>query len=458
MRLALRLFLAACAIASILGLSTLTVAQNNPIVPTSSQFSCNTTPCVLPNTQASSATYSVFPSQMAVNPTNATQVMLGAWACQSVYGGIVSTTDGGSHWDDACLPLLPGTFGLNWTFVGYDLNGVAYAGASDQLQAGDSYESLTLSSSLDNGRTWSSPVSVFSGQNGLAWPQLAIDTNASSPLRNSLYISSVDAIRNIAISSSHDGGISWTTSYISIGNYPFEQVFPKIAIGNSGEIYATWLLCKPKPTGGGSYGCGGSAAKLMFAKSSDGGVSFSQPAEIASPRLAPGAENSWGALPGTTLDVSNFPVIAVDTSAQPTSGNLYVSFYNYNTNQLQVGVITSRDGGSTWSAAVNVSSSLHGDQFSQWIAVSPSGIVGVTWLDRRLVPSHFQPYFSYSMDGGATFIGERPLTSQLSVIKSGRLNLWHDFRMHVWAGNTLYANWMDTRTGNYQLEVGGVQF
>jgi len=435
-------------------------AQNHPTRENAPLLSCNRAPCVLPNTQASNDPRSVFPYQMAVNPSNPNQIMIGAWDCQTD-GGVLSTSDAGKTWDDSCLPALPNTAYLYWTIVGYDLNNTAYAGAEAGFFGGG--YGVQLSPSLDNGRTWSTPVSARSLNYG-GWPLLAIDNNVSSAFRNSIYVSVSDNIGDILVIRSRDGGISWATTLVSKKIGPaVDGVFPTIGIGAKGEVYETWIVCKERDTDGEDFSCGGTVARVMFSKSLDGGNTFSPPIEIAYPRLAPAYEAVWGALPGTDIWVSEFPVVAVDTSNTATSGHIYVSFYSYVRGQMQVGVITSTDGGTNWSSPVKVSHSFQGDQFSQWVAVSSSGIVGVTWLDRRASYDDYQPYFSYSIDGGTSFIGERPLTSHLSFLQKDvgsnhERHLWNDFRMHAWAGNTLYATWMDTRTGSYQIELGGVQF
>ena len=106
--------------------------------------------------------------------------------------------------------------------------------------------------------------------------------------------------------------------------------------------------------------------------------------------------------PIRTLAVYEYPVIGVDNSNGPYSGNLYVTMFNWTGTQLQVVVIRSTDGGKTWSAPVAVAppSDTH-DQAFPWLSVSSTGLVGVSWLDRRNDPNNvnYQAFAAISRDG-----------------------------------------------------------
>jgi len=112
-------------------------------------------------------------------------------------------------------------------------------------------------------------------------------------------------------------------------------------------------------------------------------------------------------LPNTNqVRVYNYPVIAVDNSNGPYAGNLYLAMYTWAGTYLRVQVIRSTDGGATWSKPVPVApaSDTH-DQFFPAISVNPTGLVGVSWLDRRNDPANlsYQAFAAISTDGGKTF-------------------------------------------------------
>jgi hypothetical protein len=104
-------------------------------------------------------------------------------------------------------------------------------------------------------------------------------------------------------------------------------------------------------------------------------------------------------------------------------GEVYVSYADYNPlraftadedgAQADIKVTSSRDGGATWSAPVRVNGdATNADQFQQYLRVTPSGQVDVSFFDRRLdrprPPDHPGNYFidtwlARSSDGGVSW-------------------------------------------------------
>ena len=201
---------------------------------------------------------------------------------------------------------------------------------------------------------------------------------------------------------------------------------------------------------------------MLVSKSTDGGVTWSAPVTMASPTLAPDNCGAfYGCLPNTFERVSNIPVIAIDNSTGPNAGHLYVVYYNWTGAQLKVYVTHSADGGTTWSAgaAVAPATATH-DQFFPWLNVSARGTVGVTWLDRRndAANINYDAYASVSTNGGATFTVNQKLTSVMSNPFNDGFGggFMGDYSGNAWDGSTLFASWMDSRTGSFmQDEVGG---
>ena len=195
---------------------------------------------------------------------------------------------------------------------------------------------------------------------------------------------------------------------------------------------------------------------ILLSKSTDGGNTWSPPSIVAHTTLSPtfGCAFGYGCLPNTLWGVTNTPVNAVFGSGP--SAKVYVVFYNWTGTQMQIEVVTSSDGGTTFGPATRVSASDLGDQFNPWISLSAGGTLAVTWQDRRNDPANvkYQPFFATSQDG-LHFSPSRFLSTTLSdPITGGSAGA----QVNAWVGTTIYAGWVDTRSGQPRTELGGVRF
>ena len=159
------------------------------------------------------------------------------------------------------------------------------------------------------------------------------------------------------------------------------------AVGPNGEVYVVWA----GPLG------------LVFDKSLDGGLTFGKDKVISD---FPGG---WDfAVEG--LDRANgMPVTGVDLSDGPNKGTLYVNWIDARNGDPDVFVMSSRDGGNTWSTPVRVNddSLKNGKvQFFTWMAVDPAdGSINIVFYDRRdTTGTQTRLTLARSVDGGRTFV------------------------------------------------------
>lgn len=429
-------------------------------------LSCSPLPCVLPNVQASGGTNIANEDPIVVNPKNPSQILTGAndYSCSNTLQGFYASSDGGSTWTRNCLPAISGGSGDGDPTVGYDLLGNAFAGG---IQVGPQGQIIAVSISTNNGTTWSTPVvavkpTISGGITDKDW--LQVDTTAASPHANCLYVSNTQfnssgSESQISVSHSCDHGQTWKTATIDPVQSSVVDQFSDLAIGKDGTVYVSWQRCPPTgPTGD----CGGTTAKMMISKSTDGGTTWSTPVTMVSANLAPDTCGAYyGCLPNTSERVSDIPGIAIDNSTGPNAGHLYAIYYTWTGTQMKVYVTHSANGGTTWSAGVAVapSTATH-DQFFPWLNVAANGDVGATWLDRRNDPSNlkYDAYLGGSANGGKSF----PLNAKLTGVMSNPDDdgfggsFMGDYTGNAISNTALYASWMDMRNGTFSQDyVGG---
>jgi hypothetical protein len=431
-------------------------------------ITCSPAPCVLPPTQASEGGALVNTSPIVGNPLNPKQLLLGSndWNCPAPPAlGFFLSSDGGSNWSRICMAaVLTRLYVFLPTIepvVGYDRSGTAYIAGLyfDNEGAGIGFVGLEKSS---DGIHWSAPAVALGIENTFAdTPWLVVDTNLGSPYLDSIYVSAVmigppgvQSENQVVVSHSNDGGTTWDKVPVApVQRAPAGDRYTNMTVGKDGAVYLTWMYCDSGPF----YFCTNNKGNMVFSKSSDGGNTWSAPTLMNTIVLGPG-------LPNSHVGVTDYPVIGVDNSSGPYAGNLYVVMYTWTGTYMQVQVIRSTDKGITWSKPVPVApASVTHDQFFPWLSVSSTGLVGVSWLDRRNDPANidYQAFAAISTDGGQSFQPNVQLTTAFSNpnVNGYPNNEWMgDYTGNTWVGPDFIAAWMDSSNGvDMQDVVGGIR-
>jgi hypothetical protein len=411
----------------------------------------------LPNVRMSTGTQPVNETPITSDPTNGANLLAGAndYNCGSLTG-FYTSTDGGLTWSGHCFPSV-GAGGCGDPTVGYDRNGTSYIAGIEDCDGFSG--SIYFQKSTNNGGSWSQPNKAVSATLGgitdKEW--LEVDRSASSPFVNCVYISvtQIDSSftkTTITVSHSCDGGNTWTTKAVDTQHtVPVVDQFSDIGIAADGTVYASWMQCQ---TSGPTGDCGGTTVKMLVTKSTDGGSTWTRPTQIARVKLAPDTCGAYyGCVPNTSERVSNLPVIEVDKSSGPYAGNVYAAYYNWTGSFMRVLVSTSTDDGATWGAGVPVGNSNSHDQWFQWVSVNPSsGKVGATWWDRRRDPNNvkYDVFAASSLNGGASFNTNKLVTTAMSDPFDDGFgsSFFGDYSTNIFAGQSLYVAWCDTRNGS----------
>ncbi len=298
---------------------------------------------------------------------------------------------------------------------------------------------IVVQRSDDGGNTWSDGVGI--GKNSPK--QQDKEWAAVHPKTGALHVAWTEFDRygshnpedksRILLASSHDKGHTWSKPMViselegnsQDNDETVEGAVP--AVGRDGEIYVTW-----------SYN-----EHIYFDKSVNNGHTW-----LAKDIVVTDQPGGWTfEIPG--LGRSNgMPVTCIDNSNSEYAGTIYVNWTDQRngTDNTDVFIAKSIDGGATWSPPVKVNTdTTRTHQFLTWMSIDPkTGYLYVVYYDRSRYPDNRTDVtLAVSYDGGEHFtskiISERPFTPVPSVF-FGDYNNIHAFNGIIRPVWTHYEN------------------
>ena len=324
------------------------------------------------------------------------------------------TFDGGKTWKTVPTPN-PSKLVQGDDVVVFSTDGIAYHVhlAFDGIRVvrpPRAENGIIVNVSKDGGNTWTDGTPAVNHINTVTpfedKPGMVVDNAPSSRSKGNLYLawtrfdvygsSNPEHRSHIFFTRSTDQGqtfsmpfrISDTSGDCVDSDNTVEGAVP--AVGPNGEVYIVWA----GPLG------------LVFDKSNDGGLTFGKDKVISD---MPGG---WDfSIEGLTRS-NGMPVTGVDLSNGPNKGTLYVNWIDARNGDPDVFLMSSRDGGETWSTPVRVNDDpvKNGKaQFFTWMAVDPvDGSINLIFYDRRdTEATQTRVIVARSVDGGKTFVNHR---------------------------------------------------
>ena len=339
------------------------------------------------------------------------------------------------------------------------VNGVrAYYGglaefAPGSRQGQQAPELLTVSTSDNNGVSWSDPVIAANGHGFLFndKPDVWVDRNPSSPFFGRVYVSWTQFRGSaftffgepVRVAFSDDGGKTWSTERqlsaaqnIGLGGRQGSTV----RTGPDGTVYVVW---EDSDVNG---------FKQVVAVSHDGGVSFSRPIDIAR------VHDIQDPIPGANFRDNSFPSLAVDQG----TGAVFVDWADLRNGTGRIVISKSSDHGSTWSTPAVVSPAADGYAFFQGLDVAPNGRVDVGYQALEATatgPAAYgtgnatiDSFYVQSANGGATWSASTKVSSVSSdPAASAQNNLarqfWGDYNTLVSTSANAFFIYTDSRNG-----------
>ena len=428
--------------------SRLVITEDSPDVPVTTENSTQSENSVFVNP---------LDNENVLNSNNSTTNPASA---RSLYGANdFYTFDSGETWEGELQGAGGSNSGDPATAIGR--NGRWYVGyiASNSGQG--------VSYSDDEGETWTA-VSISSGSGSLLDKNhLWIDNSEDSPYMGNLYsawtpMSGGNPNNNeIELCYSDDDGESWSDpmSISDAVNAGSHNQGVNLGTGPNGEVYAVWAIYDQWP---------GDENAIGLAKSLDGGQTW-EPAV----RIIEDIRGIRNTETSKNMRENSFPSMDVDISDGSGRGNIYVTWANVGvpgTNQgpgIDVYMIKSEDGGTTWSDPIKVNQDLGGqgkEHYFPWITCDPeTGYLSIVYYDDRNVSStECEVYCSNSLDQGETW--EDMKVSDVSYtpapIPGLAFGYFGDYLGITARGGMVYPTWTDNRTGTamtycspYQLIV-----
>lgn len=375
---------------------------------------CDST--VLPHNETAIAVDPNSPTHFVGGSNDVELPPSGATGSAKSVAGYYTSFDGGNTWLNGQVPSGTFTQTADPT-IGFDTQGNIYYGvvAFDLGLGGAALGgAIQVSRSSDGARTFSAPVAVEFSTSGTIFedkPYLAVDTNPSSPFRDSIYMTwarfhftlSFEYLESpIFFSVSRDGGRTWSrpkeisgtntaTCTFSGTSLPYdgrcrEDQFASPVVGPDGTIHVAFE--NDQAINDGEF-----RNQYLVVKSTDGGATWSAPVR-ASDIIRDGVDDyPFNVVGRQTLSNSQFRVNSAGNLAiDPASGKLFV-VWSDNRNgtaastNTDIFAASSSDGGATWSRR-SVISRAPGDQFFPWAAVGPNGTLNVMYMDRSYDPAN----------------------------------------------------------------------
>jgi len=356
---------------------------------------------------------------IAINPKNPDNLVAASLALgrppRPQYGSYnYSSMDGGRTWKT--IPVAdPKNLTQGDDVVYFGADGIAYhihLSFEGILTARPkrAENGMLVETSVDGGLTWADAVPAINHENSVTpfedKPGIVVDNAPQSKYKGNVYVAwtrfdvygsnDPNCHSNIYFTRSTDHGKSFTMPVNisdSVGDCrdsdnTVEGAVP--AVAPNGDVYIVWA----GPLG------------LVFKKSTNGGETFDKEKVISQ---MPGG---WDFGVSGLKRANGMAVTGVDLSSGPNKGTLYVNWIDARNGDPDVFVMSSKDGGETWSTPVRVNDDpvKNGKaQFFTWMSVDPvDGSINTVFYDRRDTEGATTKLtMARSVDGGKTFVNHK---------------------------------------------------
>jgi hypothetical protein len=320
------------------------------------------------------------------------------------------STDGGLTWSAPVTVANAngGFFDKDWIVCDNSASSSFYGHCYVEWDIASSGDLVQMSSSSDGGNTWSAGQATADSATGLGGqPLVQPNGTVVVPFLSS---GALGLTSSISAFTSTNGGASWNSS-VTIASQTDHQVasirtepLPSAEIDSAGRVYVAWQDCRFE------NGC--SANDIVMSTSTDG--------------------NAWSAVQRIPTDavgsgVDHFiPGLAVDSSTSGSTAHLALAYYYYpNANcttatcQLEVGFVSSVNGGNSWSTSTTLTPSALN---LTWLANTTSGYMVGDYISTSFVDGKAFPLCVAASAPNGSQLNEALFTLKAGLVIAGGTN------------------------------------
>lgn len=319
------------------------------------------------------------------------------------------STDNGHTWSQP-ITVATGALDKNWIVCDNTSTSPFFGHCYAEWDRTNSSDLLQMSTSSDGGQTWSAPKATAANNHGLGGQPLVQPNGTVVVPYESTASNSIRAF------TSTNGGSTWSAAVIistdnthSVSGLRTEPL-PSAEIDGSGKVYVVWQDCR--------FESGCSANDIVLSTSTDG--------------------TSWSAVTRIPIDAVGsgidhvIPGLGVDPSTSGSTAHLGLTFYFCSsTCQLQVGFVSSTNGGSTWSSENTLTSTA---MPLTWLANTSQGRMVGDYISTSISNGLAFPVFAvasaptgstfheamFTVSGGLTITGGSLRTRADPVLRNGQ--------------------------------------
>lgn len=350
--------------------------------------------------------------------------------------GWYTTKDGGETWTTGTFGLPPGFLFSGDPVVAFTPNGDVHV--ITMMYDGPGGRQVTSISSRDGGLTWEQ-ARIISLHINNDKPQ--VDTDRSNgPYRGDITVawdrfSFWTGIGDDYVATSKDSGVSWSTPTRINDNTSRDCIAPDVAYGPDSKLYVMWADVGQET--------------IWLDTSPDGGATWGTDQLVTTFQTVPNP------IPGSSFRIADAFAMACDWSDGPYSGNLYITYHEWEQpgDHSDVHCIVSSDQGQSWQKYLVNDDGGTSDQFFPGIDTDPQGNVNLVFYDRRLDPNNFEiwTWLGRSSDGGQTWANyqvsdvgwDHSVTEQAIFIG--------DYNDVESSANAVVPLWCDGRSGSQDV-------